>query len=370
MTARGSARRVAVITALAGLVSLSVAAPASATWSIVAVDPDTQEVGVAVASCVEAPFGTTILPQVPALAPGIGALAAQAQFSQATRDQALDLLLAGQSPMSVIDMVLAGDPSAASRQYAVVDLRMQVAAYTGDATMAWAGHATGSRVSVQGNILYGPEVVDDALAAFEAPAPRCPWTLADRLLVALEAGSAQGGDNRCSEEQSALAADLMVAKPGDVVGAPSLDLRIESQPMGGENPVELLRAAYDQWRVTHPPDDSACGAGSGSDDGNDATSGGGTSPVPPPAASTSGAADGDDDASSPAPTSAPSSDGAAGSSSAFGSSSALGPPAEDARARGCGCDTARPHRREIVGAALVLLVIGPRRRKTALGSVS
>lgn len=354
----------AVITALAGLVTLSVAAPASATWSIVAVDPDTQEVGVAVASCVEAPFGTTLLPQVPALAPGIGALAAQAQFSQATRDQALDLLLAGQPPMNVIDMVVAGDPSAASRQYAVVDLRMQVAAYTGDATMAWAGHATGSRVSVQGNILYGPDVVDDALAAFEAPAPRCPFTLADRLLVALEAGSAQGGDNRCSEEQSALAADLMVAKPGDVVGAPSLDLRIESQPMGGENPVALLRAAYDEWRVTHPPDDSACGAGSGTDDGSDATSGGGmgsgSSSGPRPGASTSGAPEGDDDgATAPAPTSAPSSAGTAGSSAA-----------EDARARGCGCDIGRPHRGEIFGAALVLLAIGPRRRKTPLGSVS
>lgn len=273
----------------AGLVAwIAVASPAAATWSVVAVDPETQEVGVAVASCVEAPFGTTVLPQVAGLAPGIGALAVQALYDQRNRDQAMALLVSGASPQELIDTMVAGDPGSATRQYGVVTLDAQVAAFTGSSTQDWASDAQGSLVTVQGNILYGPEVVDDALAAFGAEAPRCPWTLADRLMVALEAGAAQGGDNRCSEEQSALAAVIQVAGPGDAKGAFTLDLRIPSQPLDGDNPVLLLRAAYDQWRQDNPPDDSACGGesssggppGTGSGSVDSATSGGSTSGPP------------------------------------------------------------------------------------------
>lgn len=231
---------------------------AAATWSIAAVDPNTQAVGVAVASCVEAPVGTTILPYVAGLAPGHGALAAQALYSEQLRDEALAVLLRGATPQAVIDAVLAGDPQSATRQYGVVTLDLQTAAFTGANTQAWAGHLQGRGVTVQGNILYGPEVVADALAAFEAEAPACPWTLADRLMLALEAGAAHGGDARCSAEQAALAAALRVAAPGDDPDAPSLDLRIPSQDPGGDAPVALLREAYDEWRRTHPPDASSC----------------------------------------------------------------------------------------------------------------
>jgi MYXO-CTERM domain-containing protein len=251
---------------------------AAATWSIVAVDPNTQAVGVAVASCVEAPFGTTILPYVAGLAPGHGALAAQALYDQDLRDEALAVLLRGATPQAVIDAVLAGDPQSATRQYGVVTLDLQTAAFTGANADDWAGQLQGRGVSVQGNILYGPEVVADALAAFEVEAPACPWTLADRLMLALEAGAARGGDNRCSEEQAALAAALRVALPGDDPETPSLDLRIPSQPQGGDAPVALLRIAYDEWRRANPPDASRCDAGTGgSDDTGASTSAGGTS---------------------------------------------------------------------------------------------
>ena len=190
-------------------------ATAGATWSVVGVDPETGEAGVAVASCVEAPFGTTRLPNVAGVVPGVGALAAQALLSQQWRDQAVMLLAAGNSPQEVIDMVVAADAASASRQYGVVALDGQTATFTGAATMAWTGDVQGTAVTAQGNILYGPEVVDDALAAYEAEAPDCPWTLADRLMAGLEAGAAQGGDNRCSEEQGALAAVLIVAQMDD-----------------------------------------------------------------------------------------------------------------------------------------------------------
>jgi uncharacterized protein (TIGR03382 family) len=312
---------------IAAIVSFGVPASAGATWSIVAVDPQTQEVGVAVASCVEAPFGTTLLPEVVGLAPGQGALAAQALLSQQYRDQAVALLTAGNSPQDVIDMVVDADPGSASRQYGVVTLDGQTATFTGAAANDWAGDLQGENVTAQGNILYGPEVVGDALTAFEADAPSCPWTLADRLMLALEAGAAQGGDNRCSEEQSALAAVLKVARPEDAKGTPYLDLRIPSEPHDGDNPVVLLRAAYDEWRVANPPDDAGCVGGTGStggEDSGDATSSSSTSEggdasdttsgdasttnattsssttnddgAPPPATDTDGAAAGDADA--------------------------------------------------------------------------
>lgn len=231
---------------------------AGATWSIVAVDPRTREVGVAVASCVEAPYGSTLLPYVAGLAPGHGALAAQALYDQSLRDQALALLQGGATPQQVIDAAVAGDPRSTTRQYGVVTLDLRTAAFTGAGTEPWAGHRQGHGVTVQGNILRGPAVVEHALAAFEAPPAECPWTLADRLMLALEAGATQGGDGRCSDEQAALAAALRVATPGDDPEAPTLDLRIPSQPSGGAPPVARLRSAYDQWRRDHPPDASSC----------------------------------------------------------------------------------------------------------------
>jgi uncharacterized Ntn-hydrolase superfamily protein len=253
-------------------VALALPSPAHATWSIVAVDPETHQVGVAVASCVEAPFGSTILPQVAGVVPGIGALAAQAYFDQQLRDFAVQQLADGLAPADVIDAVNGVDNGDELRQYGVVTLDGQTATFTGSGAQDWAGGIEGSNVSVQGNILYGPEVADDALAAFLADAPSCPFTLADRLMLALEAGAAQGGDNRCSMEQSALAAVIIVADAGDSIDAPTLDLRIPSQREGGDNPVALLRAEYDAWRLDNPPDDTGCGMGSSSGaEGGDTT---------------------------------------------------------------------------------------------------
>lgn len=231
---------------------------AGATWSIAGVDPSTREVGVAVASCVEAPYGATILPFVVGLAPGHGALAAQARYDAPLRDRALAMLQRGATPQALIDAMVALDPSSTTRQYGVVAIDLGSATFTGSEAHAWAGHRQGRGVTVQGNLLRGPEVVEHALAAFEATPPECPWTLADRLMLALEAGAARGGDGRCSAEQAALAAVLRVAVPGDDPEAPTLDLRVSSQAHGGAAPVALLRVEYDRWRRLHPPDASSC----------------------------------------------------------------------------------------------------------------
>jgi uncharacterized Ntn-hydrolase superfamily protein len=249
------------------------ALPARATWSVVAVDPETREVGVAVATCVPEPNGSQILPQVAGLAPGLGALAAQAQFNQQTRDQALGLLRGGEAAQALLDEVVTTDRSAASRQYGVVTLARGQAAYTGSGASAWAGAAQAPNVSVQGNILVSRAVVDDALAAF-AGAGACTDTLADRLLRALEAGARAGGDSRCPPAQGALVAVLRVAAPSEDGDAPALDLLVKA-PRGGDSPLLLLRRAYESYRQSHPRVARSCPSAAG--DGGTTTFDGGAS---------------------------------------------------------------------------------------------
>ncbi len=239
-------RRTSLWLALASsLVVTGTHGTASATWSIAAVDRRTGEVGVAVASCIAG------VDRVIALVPGIGAVAAQAHLEERNRDVASRLLSDGVAPAEVVERVKAQDPEHALRQYGVVDLHGRVSAYTGAETGAWAGHSIGVDVSVQGNLLTGPDVVAAALRAFEA-APPDPgaWTLADRLLAALEAGASQGGDRRCDPEQTALSAALRVAasaamSPGTASGS-ALNLYVARDP-GAGSPVVALRDAYDLW---------------------------------------------------------------------------------------------------------------------------
>jgi uncharacterized Ntn-hydrolase superfamily protein len=150
------------------------------------------------------------------------------------------------------------------RQYGAVTFEAGPVSYTGSWNGDWAGARAGRRASVQGNILRGPEVVDEALATFEQNTTAC---LAERLLRALEAGAHAGGDRRCAPELGSLSASVAVAQPGDARGAPSLrllrsrpgepvtgvwdELRRRFRPEPGtaeQNPVLLLRQAFDAER--------------------------------------------------------------------------------------------------------------------------
>jgi uncharacterized Ntn-hydrolase superfamily protein len=200
---------------------------ANATWSIVAVDRETREVGVAGASCIG---GVQV---IAGLAPGRGAIAAQAMANFAGRDRGVELLAGGASPRDVIAAIashrfdsIAGIDTSKLRQYGVAALGYEdaPAAYTGVWTFDWRGHDLAPSVSVQGNLLAGPAVVARAIAAFKAASPSGAARLADRLLRALEAGAEAGGDARCLPEQAALSSFLMVASPDDAPGSPSLSL--------------------------------------------------------------------------------------------------------------------------------------------------
>jgi len=217
-------------------------------------------VGIAGASCIA---GSSVIAGV---VPGRGAIAGQALTSGRGREEGMRRLAEGASPEAIVGELASagfdrlGLPLYRIRQYGVASLDFPdaPASYTGPWSLDWHGDARGRGVSVQGNTLYGPEVVTDALAAYGAAAERCP--LADRLVLALEAGAARGGDRRCSGQQAALSAFVIVAKPGDDPTRPWLRLGVDDVELGGPNPVAALRRELERWRAGHANEAGACAA--------------------------------------------------------------------------------------------------------------
>jgi uncharacterized Ntn-hydrolase superfamily protein len=189
--------------------------PPVATFSILAMDPATGEIGGAVQSRVFAVGNGVLWAEA-----GVGAAATQAIVDVSYGPQALELLRQGAGAAEVVKRIWDRDPDPRptdwpkeGRQFAVIDAKGQVSAYTGPKASAWAGHkacaATTSHCTAQGNILAGPEVVDSMVTAFERTAG---MHLSLRLLAALEAGQAAGGDKRGMQS----AAMLIVKKDGGV----------------------------------------------------------------------------------------------------------------------------------------------------------
>lgn len=226
------------------LLATCLATPAAATWSLVAVDPATREVGIAGASCID---GSQVIAGV---VPGRGVIAAQAFTSQRGRERGVALLREGASPGAILAQIADagfdrwGVPAFRLRQYGVAALGYDAHAFTGAWNTDWAGDRQGEGVSVQGNTLYGAEVVEDALAAFAAAGARGA-PLAERLLAGLEAGAAAGGDVRCPRARAALSAFLIVARPDDAPARPWL--RLVQPP--GERPglLAIARSQLSLW---------------------------------------------------------------------------------------------------------------------------
>ena len=191
------------------------------TWSIVARDKS-GAFGVAVASRFFA---------VGALCPharaGVGAFATQALVNPGLGPAGLDLLEKGYEAAQVIEALVASDPGRDVRQLHVVDASGRVAPYTGAQCIAWCGHVTADGVSVAGNMLAGPRVIEDTANAYIRSADR---RFAERLIAALEAGEAAGGDKRGKQAAALLIVTTEVY--------PSLDLRVDDH---GEPIIELRR---------------------------------------------------------------------------------------------------------------------------------
>lgn len=195
------------------------AAPPVATFSIVAHDPGTGDLGVAVESRFFA-VGAV----VPWARAGVGAVATQAIANPTYGPRGLELLAAGEAPSAVVDALTGGDDRRTERQLGVVDANGEVATYTGSDCLAWAGGYAGEHYAVQGNILAGPQVVDAMAAAFET----ADGDLASRMLSALAAGQAAGGDARGRQS-----AALLVVRAGGGYGGLSdryVDLRVDDHP--------------------------------------------------------------------------------------------------------------------------------------------
>ncbi|HEY8394093.1 MAG TPA: DUF1028 domain-containing protein [Thermaerobacter sp.] len=216
-----------------------------ATFSIVAADPDQGLWGVGVQSKFLA-VGAV----VPWAEAGVGAIATQAWANTAYGPEGLALLRQGLSAEEVVGRLVEADPDRDHRQVGIVDARGRAAAYTGKACFAWAGHRAGDGYACQGNILAGPAVVDAMARAYEEARER-GQPMEDRLIAALRAGQAAGGDRR--GQQSAA---LLVVKPGGGYGGFNdrwLDLRVDDHPQ----PIEELARLVRLHRLYFGPQDAS-----------------------------------------------------------------------------------------------------------------
>jgi uncharacterized Ntn-hydrolase superfamily protein len=251
----------------------------SATWSVIAVDLRTGRVVIASATCVPQErllgFPARGLMDVQAIVvPGSGAAVAQAGVDRTRANQRLiyEHLKRGTPPVQILELLRA-DPELERRQFAIVDLQGRSVGFSGTennaVSMATQGHVPGTDIyySVQGNILASEGVVTDAAAALEATG----GDILDRVMAAMEAADAAGGDRRCTcetepvpeaacDSRNAHVAYLLAADQGDAEGESFNDgdyqMFIEVtdqniQPTENANPVITLRIRYDRWKAEH-----------------------------------------------------------------------------------------------------------------------
>jgi uncharacterized Ntn-hydrolase superfamily protein len=208
--------------------------PQYSTFSLCAIDPSTGQSGAAVTTRV--PFVGRAVPWVRA---GVGAVCTQASTMVEYGVRGLDLMAKGVEPKAAIAQLLADDGMRETRQLGMIDMKGRAAAHTGKQNNAWAGSRQGLNYTVQANIMVGPEVVDAVASTFEA-SEGSGLPLAERMILALEAGYAKGGDKRWGNLQSAA---IKIADPNDPGrGGDYIGLAIEV----GENaaPVAEMKRIY------------------------------------------------------------------------------------------------------------------------------
>lgn len=228
------------------------------TFSIVAADPITKEVGSAGATCLDNVIlnGEEGALTISDIIPGKGAINTQAWWSPLNMSAALARMEADDSPEEIIEWLKTNDNSSGGgnindRQYGIVDIEnntVRSAAFTGTTNFAAAGHIVGGNYAIQGNILISTDVLEDMENAFN----ETTGNLADKLMAAMQGAKRPGADQRClSEGVSSLSAFLRVAKATDTdasFGNLSLDINIGATPFGVE-PIDELQVAYDEYKA-------------------------------------------------------------------------------------------------------------------------
>jgi uncharacterized Ntn-hydrolase superfamily protein len=205
------------------------------TFSIVAHDSTTGEVGVAVQSRV---FG--VGPRVAWVRGGVGAIATQAQSNESFGPEGLRLMSVGLSAEEALDWLLEHDPGRDNRQVGVVDINGVVANWTGPSCSSWAGDSMGVGFTCQGNILTGADVVAEMVRAFRESQGE---ELARRLIAALEAAQAAGGDSRGQQSAAILIGRHHPQYPE--YGERYVDIRVDDHA----EPIAELRRLYEMYET-------------------------------------------------------------------------------------------------------------------------
>jgi uncharacterized Ntn-hydrolase superfamily protein len=223
---------------LIGCASQAASETVVATFSIVARDPSTGELGIAV----ESKF-IAVGAVVPWAKAGVGAVATQSFANTTFGPRGLELLAKGEKPDDVLSKLLEDDPNRDLRQVGLVNAKGQAATFTGKKCMAWAGGIVGEDFCVQGNILTGEPVVQAMAKAFK----ESKGDLGDRLIAALQAGQEAGGDSRGKQS-----AALLIVREGWGYGGFNdryRDLRVDDHA----DPIVELKRVYDLHRQIFPP---------------------------------------------------------------------------------------------------------------------
>ena len=217
------------------------------TFSIVAVDSITGEVGSAGASCVDLSsfpgYATDFLGE---LFPGVGAINTQSYYDGTNQANARIRMNAGDTPNQIINWLVANDVNSdpSIRQYGIVKLvggSPQTAAYTGASCMDYKNHITGNNYSIQGNILIGQQILDSMESRFNSET----GDLACKLMAALQGAKVVGADTRCtSNGTSSLFAFVKVSKPVDIFGSPSFVVSVKTNSNAGIEPIDSLQALF------------------------------------------------------------------------------------------------------------------------------
>lgn len=203
------------------------------TWSIVAHDPESGAFAVAVTTCAFA-----VGASCPYVRAGVGAVSTQSFTNRYLAPAVLDGLARGLTPAAAIEGALAGDDGKSLRQIHAVDRHGRSAAWTGESCVAWAGSSSGPGFSVAGNMLAGEAVVAETAATFASAAG---MPLPERLMLALDAGEAAGGDRRGRQS-----AAMKLVTTEDF---PDLDIRVDDHAA----PLTELRRLLGVWRRDRAP---------------------------------------------------------------------------------------------------------------------
>ncbi len=218
------------------------------TFSIVAMDTITGEVGSAGASCLDlTSFQDLAAGFIAELVPGLGAIATQAYYTPTNQANALRRMNNGDTPAAIIAWLLQNDVDGTPdlRQYGIVAMingTPKVAAHTGNNTDNYKNHIIGSHYSIQGNILLDQQILDSMEYLFL----NTTGDLACKLMAALQGAKRIGADTRCAPNgTSSLFAFLKVAQPSDTYLQPSFSIGVKTAAMDGIEPIDTLQTLFD-----------------------------------------------------------------------------------------------------------------------------